>query len=746
MPDDPAPDAFPALRWLDAFPWIAAAAAEPGNPAGNVPARWLESVYFNGSSTRAERLADLSDLALEHLTRWTIGQTFPSLPANTVLSTLPMTNRARNALARFGYRTAGDLQGLELCELLDLPQVGIGTVDSILQALADGATLESAQVLLTSRAGTGDTGPAPAANDNHDKPTPRASPFGEDLHTIATWYAAVGTPARPLLGTALPPGSPPEVAKARQRLELLSASDVLAEEQAALDVAGLLQRFISAQDARVQQILARRLFASSPDTLEDLGRRLGVTRERVRQIEARARADMFEALESGGMLETVCAAVRELIGTVLPLADLIALMPALAHLVGAAGQPAWRVLDRLDDAYEIEDGWCASPTILSAQTETLTELQELANPHGVVFIDDLGLLNPSQPHAPGHAYLRDWLSYCGYVLDGGHVFTRTQSVGDRAASILSVVGSPMMSQDILGRFGVERSLSSLRNVLASDDRFERVDRDRWALAEWGLDSYSGVRALVRDEVARNGGQVAMDALIERITGKYSVTASSVVAYASAPPFEAKGGIVRLAAGERDVRKGPERTRRLYRRADAWLYRVKVTGDHLRGSGSPAPIAIAAILDLQHGQSRQMDSVLGPQTISWTGNQPAFGTIRRFLVASDVENGSEIFLVIGDDETFSIELVGAGDTDSLDQALRLIGATGTAARQQPLTALATAIALRADSPAASVIGGYRERGDNDIAELLLSARDRLDDESVVHPATPSADIDEILDLL
>ena len=79
---------------------------------------------------------------------------------------------------------------------------------------------------------------------------------------------------------------------------------------------------------------------------------------------------MVKSLEPGGMLATAGAAVRDLIGAVLPLADLIALMPALAHQVEAVGQPAWRVLDRLDDDYEIEDGWCASPTILGAQTAT----------------------------------------------------------------------------------------------------------------------------------------------------------------------------------------------------------------------------------------------------------------------------------------------------------------------------------------------------------------------------------------
>jgi hypothetical protein len=158
------------------------------------------------------------------------------------------------------------------------------------------------------------------------------------------------------------------------------------------------------------------------------------------------------------------------------------------------------------------------------------------------------------------------------------------------------------------------------------------------------------------------------------------------------------------------------------------------------------MAIAGILGLQYGQTRLLQSVLGPQSVSWTGNQPSFGTIRRFLVADDLAIGNEIFLVIGDDGSFRIEPADVSGGDRLDRALRLVGATGTGTRQQPRVALATAIGLPADSPAASVIGGYRERGDSDIAELLLPVRDQLDGGPAARPAVPSADIDEILDLL
>jgi hypothetical protein len=740
--DDLVVDARPAVCWLDAFPWVEAAVSRTGWLDGEVEAWWLEPIDTPGTLQRPLRIARISGLALQHLTRWMIGQILPGLRAETVLAHLEMSARARNALGQARYRLAGDLQNLELGDLLDLPNVGIGTVDSVLKALADSSTSQGTPVLLP-----------PQAEDRR----PVESWGGtllEDLRLIASWHVALGVPDQPLLNGALAVGAPHEVIKAKQRLELISPGDVLDADQAELDVAELMHRSISTLDRRAQQVVARRFFADEPETLDELGRLLGITRERVRQIEAKARANMVSFLEntdtlfkgaSGDGLEMVAEAVRELIGIVLPLDDLIALIPALARSVEAVGQPAWRVLDRLDDAYEIEDGWCASPTILAAQTMTVTRLHELANHHGVVAVDDLEAFNPNQSLEAGRESLRAWLAYCGYALDGEYVFTRIGSVSDRAAAILSVVGSPMVSQDLLDRLGVERTLGSLKNAVAADERFERVDRDRWALAEWGMESYGGVRALVRDEVARGGGRVALDALIGHITGKYSVAASSVVAYASSPPFEVKNGIVRMGTEGREVRKGPQRTRRLYRRADGWLYRVKVTKDHARGTGSVAPVAIAGILDLQYGQTRRLESVLGPQWISWTSTQPIFGTFRRFLIAQDLEVGSEIFLVIADDGTFHIEPVDITYANPLEQALALAGVSDAAMRQRPRVALATAIGLAEDSSPASVIGGYRERGDSDIAELLLTVRDRLDD-VVRSPAPPPVDIDEILDLL
>ncbi|MGH7511085.1 MAG: hypothetical protein ACREMZ_16710, partial [Gemmatimonadales bacterium] len=77
----------PARSWLDTFPWIQGAIRELGD-AGSEDPWWHETIDSSESDKRRQRLAQISDLALGRLTRWTIGQIFPGLPADTVLACL----------------------------------------------------------------------------------------------------------------------------------------------------------------------------------------------------------------------------------------------------------------------------------------------------------------------------------------------------------------------------------------------------------------------------------------------------------------------------------------------------------------------------------------------------------------------------------------------------------------------------------------------------------------------------------
>jgi hypothetical protein len=717
-------------NWLDAFPWLKGVAEH-----GTVQI-WTDAIEGASTPIRNLRLVQLSALAMERLTQWSIGQIFPGLDPELNLLDLRLPARAANALHRHGCHTAADVIPIRVEEMMTWRHVGAGTVDSILQALANAST-SMATPAVTSPAAT--TEPGPAIED-----VQRFASLTNDLRRIANWYALVGLPEQPLLGAPLAPGSPDEVLKARERLEYLQARDLL-DGESETDVALLFDEALATLDERAVQVLANRLFADAPLTLDDIGRSYGVTRERVRQIEGKARGALLGFISEGGPLAMVADAARSVIGTIRPLDDLLTLMPALGKEVDSVGQPAWRVLDRLDDAYEIEDRWCVVPTMQSAKIVTRTRLEERADQYGVARLADLDLIESSQPEQLSELTAA-WISHCGYIVDGEFVLSRTRSVGDYAAAVLSIEGSPLSAQEIVDRFVFDRSARGVGNVLSGDERFERVDRDRWALKEWGMDAYSGIRSIIRELVARGGGRAKLTDVIEYITARYSVSSSSVAAYAGAAPFAITEGIVHLATVARGAQRAPERTRRLFRRRDAWAYRIRISTDHLRGSGSVAPQAIATVLNLHAGDTLQLDSPLGPQAVSWTGLQPSFGTIRRFLMESDVEVDSEAFLVIHDNGSFTFEQTRELIGDPLADALSLVGAPPALNGEEARVALARALALPEGSPVSSIIGGYRERGDDDVAELLLAVRESL--ETGYNPTEPrrSADIDEILALL
>lgn len=739
-----------ALRWTTAFPWIPLAARATGRANGASEPWWLDTVSASPPRARRESVAAIADMALACMTKWSLGELFPLLPQGIPLDALPFTNRARNVFKGNGLVVTDDLQGNLLEDLLDLRQVGFGTADSILRVLAQ-TCVEEANVQ------------GYAEPDLLDSSSPLAKPLSlalhdliDDLSTVAAWYSTIGFTDSPLLGAPAPAGCPDQVLKAQERLLRLSARDVLHNGHADLGIAALLEAELGqlAHRDRALIILANRFFADRPQTLDEIARRLGITRERVRQLESRSRAQLVGSLDRDTPLAIAGQVARDLIGTVLPLTDLLRLVPSLGDVVESVGQPACRVLDRLDDAYEIEDGWCAAPSVDAAKTATQTLLLERASKHGVVARSDFTLLsNHPQVSAPAEA-TEAWLTYCGYEVDEDWVLMRTSSVRDRAAAVLSIVGSPMSAQEILDRMRVDRTLASLRNAIASDDRFKRVDRDKWGLAEWEMESYDGIKAQIRQELSRNDGELPLNTLIERITRRYSVAPNSVIVFASNPPFTSRGGVVRFAAvSDRGTRKPLSRTRHVYRQGESVLYRVTITSDHLRGSGFPVPVALAAAAGLQPGDCCEFTSPLGPQAFYWTGPQPAIGSIRSLLIDRDIAAGQDLFLKLGTDRTFDVRPISDATPDPLITALRLVGYDDDDVPANPLPALARAIDIPVDSPAVSVIGAYRDRGDIDVADLLLDSRPRLERSAEPQPTlgaeAPSAeipDIDEILDLL
>ncbi|WP_238773931.1 DNA-directed RNA polymerase subunit alpha C-terminal domain-containing protein [Prescottella equi] len=721
-------------RWVDAFPWLPAAAQTTGD-------WWMLPANSGEGLGPEDRLDSLCELIVERRSDWTVAELFSALPLSTDLSRLPFSNRAANVFRNRGIQFIADLQDTTIADMLDWRSVGAGTIDAILKVLAVASmSADSLDAQL----------PANAGDSSAESPGSRvlsdaAVSLVDDAALIARWLVAKGHPTEVLLSKRLTPGTPVEVQRARARLGSLTALDLLSPRELELNAAQQLRQSLEQFTERDLFILSRRFFADSPETLDVLGSELALTRERVRQLEIKARSVLTEHIERGGRLAMVAAAARDTIGYVLPLRSLLDALPALEHQISSVDQPAWRILDRLDDAYEIEDGWCVAPTMTAAKSLWSTKLQELANAYGVVALEELGPLNENIPDGHNEEILREWLTYCGYAIEGGLILTRYRTIPDRVCSMLYVEGSPMTTQQIIEKFDGSRSPNSIRNSMTADGRIVRIDRDRWALNEWGVDAYEGIRLAIRRELKCGGGSLALDHLQQVITSKYTVAATSVATYASMPPFETIDGIVSVAQTFRQVRKTPAQTRRLYRGLKKWVLRVTVTKDHLRGSGYTAPTALASILDLHPGETMYLPSPIGDQTVYWTGPQPSVGSIRRFLLDDNIDAHDEVFLEFHDDQGFAITKIAPLTGDPIHDALALVGANPEG-DEDPRATLATAIEQPPLISHSRLVEEYRSRGDGEIAELLVTGRQQLADSSPLIAPVPAPEISEILDLL
>lgn len=680
--------------WAGVFPWLTRTVE---------PAEWgSEEIAAATEPERRQRVSTVADVLSSRARELTFGQAFPGVPDGLYLRDLDLPNRALNQLDSRGYRDVAALANLHVYELVDWPRIGAGTVGAILRSLVEAA-------LDTSPSSGAPSEPADDVEED-EAPTPWQSELEADLRVIAAWRASLGRRSDAAVGSIDATPMPARIADAAGRIRSLAVDDVLRDHPTPT-IDELLDEAMATIGDRSRDVLRHRTFAPKAVTLDELGGRYGVTRERVRQLESKALELLQARIAEPGPLQDAASTVAEAIRGVRPFTDLLWEFPALSRLVPAVSEPAWRVLDVVDDDYEIRDGWCAKPSVAAAVQATTIALEDLADTHGVLSIDLADVVALAGPGAREATYR--WLDHCGYVVHREHVVLRWKNIADYAAAILDIDGSPLSTGEIKGRFIHDRSQSSIKNALSKDARFHRSDRDTWALAEWGLSSYTGIRDKIHELLADAGGAVPLAEVVETIAGSFSVSTQSVIAYAAAPPFTTRDGDV-MPADAAPQGRSPHRTRALYRRDDAWIYRTRVTGDHYRGSGSPAPSAIVRILGMTFGEERRLASADGEQSVYWTGLQPGFGTIRRLLDGAGLSVGDEVFLVLGDDAVFSLERVGDVSGGGVEGALALIGRRGA---DDSLAALALAVGHDPTTPVAELAGVYRDRGESDIADVV-----------------------------
>src|SRR5699024_4418773 len=332
-----------------------------------------------------------------------------------------------------------------------------------------------------------------------------------DLQKLAGWMAIRGRESRPLVCMELEDSAPEELQELAARVNDFRFDDLLDPAAHRADPLDEVVEFVRGCDEREVAILRDRFVGWDRRTLDEIGAEFGVTRERIRQVEKQLLARFREVTDSSTAVSRLLASMRIDIDPVCRLDRLAAKNPVLEQRVPRLDVPLWRVLDQLDDAFVVDDGWAAMPSIEAAKARTRTLFNEVADEHGVALSEDFATVTELQ------AQERDaWMRYCEFRAEGQHLFAPVRSVTDLAVQILSAAGEPLAFGDLFSRMAVDRNPRGIRDRCGQDDRIARVARGTYGLAEWGGDEYVSIRDMIAQRVDENGAYPLQD-LIDEIT-------------------------------------------------------------------------------------------------------------------------------------------------------------------------------------------------------------------------------------
>ena len=293
------------------------------------------------------------------------------------------------------------------------------------------------------------------------------------------------------------------------------------------DSAALVKRLLGAAPERAREVLTRRFGLganSNRETLEAIGDRSGITRERVRQIEA-VGLDAIRASKAFKEASTAFAEIERYIhslGAIVPEETLLA---ALGK--DEKSQNRFRFFLMIDSTFfrerETNDfiaRWHVDSATAKTIHEALSKLYASLSDNEVLsegelldrFLDELKGVNDAYKN---EEVLKRWLSLSKRIgnnplAEWGRATApaiRVKGVRDYAYLAVKRHGSPMHFSEVASAIGTlfskKAHIATTHNELIKDPRFVLVGRGLYALTEWGY-TPGIVREVIRATLEKEG--------------------------------------------------------------------------------------------------------------------------------------------------------------------------------------------------------------------------------------------------
>ncbi|MCU1493418.1 MAG: hypothetical protein JWO62_1182 [Acidimicrobiaceae bacterium] len=613
------------------------------------------------------------------------------------LDDLGLTVRCLNSLRRLGIFNLDQLAWLTPSAYAGTPHVGIGSVHHLLASVALWA-------LTCEREGL----------------VPKDESDPEAVASLAAIAEAqrIAEAATVALAWMLPgwrDDSAPTVV--REALALLA--DV--QQGAERDLREVLAPWHKTLDSRDLQVFKERSGPSSR-TLADIGKDLGITRERIRQIHVKAQQSLWDFCDSdAGYLVARCARDVRALAPGSPQDVVLERWPELSWNIDLG----LRVLDVVvasDASASWDEDWICWRPLDELRKDLKQALHAASGGSGVTLdaatdvVVRLGL---------AHIQVERLLEEAGWWLAGDVYLPDSVSLQDQAFMVLRSAKEPLTDtalQDALWRPG---SINSLRNQLAVDDRFVRTGPGEWGLVEWNVDEYDGILAEIEKAIDAAGGRARTDDIVDQIVNRFGVSPSSVRAYASRSNFNRRDGYLTRnmeGGGPRLRTVNPAASRRFFKDpTGTWWVRLDLSEYVLSGFSPAITVGASVYLGVQEGDTKDFTVKGHPVTINFNNGQPSMGSVGRLARAMRAKSSDHLFFAPGPVEG-ELRCRRIGHPTTEDRSLVLAALTGTVpapSAGEATAGIAAAVGALQGLSVQDLCEHLDRRGDDEVAIALAA---------------------------
>lgn len=443
--------------------------------------------------------------------------------------------------------------------------------------------------------------------------TPPLSRALAALRSIAEWQAALGRPgSAPFAAFALA-DAPAEFERLVRDIQTLTYGDLIDRGPTVSSdgsAQGVLGRIMTSLSERERAIMLERFLSDRPTTLHALGKRFGVSHQRVAQVEGDLRRKITDAVASDPLHVARVAAIARAAAPLTPLDQVLAMFPELNERLPGTAIPAWQLIDAIHDGFEIRQGWFAVPTLSDAVAACRFVIEE-----GAVWPGVTPLGANREVWGFSHENVESWAELCGYVSIQDYLVEPAANAVPALAQamVISSTGQTAESlRQLLQLFGERRSRTTVAAALRDDPRFARDAEGRWTFATPRPSYADALDAVGRLVEGGNSVPVADAVAAGEALG---ASADAMAVYCRYGRFETVAGKVRRRERALPMAFPPADAPRFFRIDGGWACLVTLTPRNVESGRIQVGSAVGVLLGLVPPATVQLPSLPGA-SVEW----------------------------------------------------------------------------------------------------------------------------------